>query len=69
MEVGCDRQERVGEGSQTKFEKGKVGNIGGGLHKKGALGTLCQLCIMVAPNIAIMQTSLSVFHFFKLKRK
>ena len=30
-----DRQEGVGEGSQTKFEKGQVGNIGGGLHKEG----------------------------------
>ena len=37
MEVGCDGQDGVGEGGQTKFEKGQVGNIEAGLHKKGGL--------------------------------
>ena len=35
VEVGCDGQDGVGEGGQTKFEKGQVGNIEAELHKKG----------------------------------
>ena len=40
------RLEVTGNGGWTKSEKGGVDNKGGGggLHKKGRLGTLCQLC-------------------------
>ena len=34
---------KVGRGSSAKFEKGRVGNIGGGggLHIVGGLATIC----------------------------
>ena len=44
MEVGGDKERGGGVVDKTlKGEIGNVGNIGGGLHKIGGVGTLCQL--------------------------
>ena len=42
--VGVNREEGLGLGGWTKFEKGGLGNIGGGLHKIRGLGPLCHYC-------------------------
>ena len=42
--VGVDREEGLGLGGWTKFEKGGLGNVGGGLHKIRGLGPLCRHC-------------------------